>query len=195
VRSARRSSRRARRDDRGEKCASMSSSHDRSIRVAQKCERHRDGWSCSNSFHLVEKHYSVRRSAIRERNRSARMVQSIRSTISTLHLRSCWSKKGYATCDVNGVPRFTALAALQARVPFMATKSTITPHDTLLSAHLHRGVVAPIRTVCAWCAGQNRPTAVLVDVPIDDRGLSHGICPSCMSRLRSRRASRSASWR
>ena len=132
------------------------------------------------------------------------MVQSIRSTISTLDLRSCWSKKGYATCDVNGVPCFTALAALQARVPFMATKSTITPHDTLLNAHLHRGVVAertrmidslvtrPIRTVCAWCAGRNRPTAVLVDVPIDDRGLSHGICPSCMSRLRSRRTSRSA---
>lgn len=115
-------------------------------------------------------------------------------------------KKRYAACDVIGVPRFTVLA-LQARVPFMATKSTITPHDSILSAQLHRGVVAerrrgidslgtrPIRTVCAWCAAQNRPTAVLVDVPIDDRGLSHGICPSCMSGLRSRRASASARWR
>ena len=76
----------------------------------------------------------------------------------------------------------------------MATKNTITPEETLLSAHLHLGVVTarrrvtnglaagPIRTVCAWCDG---PTAVLVDVPIDDRGLSHGVCQSCRSKLRS----------
>jgi len=82
----------------------------------------------------------------------------------------------------------------------MATKSTITPRNVLHS-HLHaagatprrrltarsvvRSVVRPIRTVCAWCEGQNRPTAVLVDVPIDDRGLSHGICSACRTSLRS----------
>ena len=43
----------------------------------------------------------------------------------------------------------------------------------------------PIRTVCAWCATQNRPAAVLVDVPLDSRGMSHGICPSCRSVLTS----------
>jgi hypothetical protein len=42
----------------------------------------------------------------------------------------------------------------------------------------------PIRTVCAWCATQNRPAAVLVDVPLDARGMSHGICPSCRSSLK-----------
>jgi hypothetical protein len=79
----------------------------------------------------------------------------------------------------------------------MATKNTITPRETLLSAHLHLGVVTerrrltnglaarPIRTVCAWCASKGGPTAVLVDVPIDDRGLSHGICLSCRSKQRS----------
>jgi hypothetical protein len=39
----------------------------------------------------------------------------------------------------------------------------------------------PIRTVCAWCATLDRPAAVLVDVPLDARGMSHGICPSCQS--------------
>jgi hypothetical protein len=43
----------------------------------------------------------------------------------------------------------------------------------------------PIRTVCAWCSAQNRPAAVLVDVPLDARGVSHGICPSCRSMLKS----------
>jgi hypothetical protein len=42
----------------------------------------------------------------------------------------------------------------------------------------------PIRTVCAWCATRNRPAAVLVDVPLDSRGMSHGICPSCRSSLK-----------
>jgi len=36
-----------------------------------------------------------------------------------------------------------------------------------------------VRTVCAWCSSHGRPAAVLVDVPLDDRGLSHGICPAC----------------
>jgi hypothetical protein len=78
----------------------------------------------------------------------------------------------------------------------MATKSTITPRE-FLGPHVHGGVVAerrritgrpverPMRTVCAWCAGHDRPAAVLVDVPIDDRGLSHGICLPCRTKLRS----------
>ena len=77
---------------------------------------------------------------------------------------------------------------------FMATKSTITPRE-FLGPHVHGGIVAkrrriterPIRTVCAWCAGHDRPAAVLVDVPIDDRGLSHGICSPCRSSLLSNR--------
>ena len=170
------------------------------------CERHRDGSWCSNSFHLVEKRYSVMRvrsaSRIGSRGGSNRFVRE-----SQLSIYGRAGRKRVRGLRCGRRSCFTALAALQAWVPFMATKSTIAPHDTLLNAHLHRGVVAertriveslvtrPIRTVCAWCAGQNRPTAVLVDVPIDDRGLSHGICPSCMSRLRSRRASASASWR
>jgi hypothetical protein len=35
---------------------------------------------------------------------------------------------------------------------------------------------APIRTVCAWCKDKE---TVLVDVPLDVRGLSHGICKPC----------------
>jgi hypothetical protein len=31
-----------------------------------------------------------------------------------------------------------------------------------------------IRTVCAWCL------AVIVDVPEDGHGVSHGICPKCL---------------
>lgn len=77
----------------------------------------------------------------------------------------------------------------------MATKITITPRD-VVRTHLQAGVAArrrrlaqrasmrPIRTVCAWCAGYNKPTAVLVDVPIDHRGLSHGICQPCRATLR-----------
>jgi hypothetical protein len=42
-----------------------------------------------------------------------------------------------------------------------------------------------MRTVCAWCVDHDRPAAVLVDVPVDDRGLSHGICQSCLALLRS----------
>ena len=95
----------------------------------------------------------------------------------------------------------------------MATKSTITPRD-VVSSHMREGVLAdqrriaeravmrPIRTVCAWCAGHNKPTAVLVDVPIDDRGLSHGICKSCRTKLfsswtlvRGSAAPSSAKWR
>jgi hypothetical protein len=168
------------------------------------CERHRDGSSCSNSFHLVEKHYSVSR--VRSANRIDGPIDSFDNLGHSIYGRA-GRKKG------TPLAMWTVfLVSLPSRplagVPFMATKSTITPHDTLLNAHLHRGVVAerprmidslvtrPIRTVCAWCAGQDRPTAVLVDVPIDDRGLSHGICPSCMSKLRSRRrASASANWR
>ena len=79
----------------------------------------------------------------------------------------------------------------------MASKHTIAPRGALLESHLHRGVVArrkrvtassaerPMRTVCAWCVEHDRPAAVLVDVPIDDRGLSHGICQSCLALLRS----------
>lgn len=170
------------------------------------CERHRDGSSCSNSFHLVEKHYSVSRvrsaSRIRSRGWSNRFVRQSRHSIYGRAGRKKGTRLAMWTVFLVSLP-----SRPLAGVPFMATKSTITPHDTLLNAHLHRGVVAerprmidslitrPIRTVCAWCAGQDRPTAVLVDVPIDDRGLSHGICPSCMSKLRSRRASASASWR
>jgi len=75
----------------------------------------------------------------------------------------------------------------------MATK--IPPRDAFPSSHRvgaiaprkHRidpAALRPIRTVCAWCARYNRPTAVLVDVPIDDRGLSHGICSACRTGLR-----------
>ena len=79
----------------------------------------------------------------------------------------------------------------------MATKHTITPQRALHQSHFHGRVVArrtriaappadrPMRTVCAWCVEHDRPAAVLVDVPIDDRGLSHGICPSCLALLRS----------
>ena len=79
----------------------------------------------------------------------------------------------------------------------MATKHTITPRNALLKSPLHGGAVArrkrvtapaaerPMRTVCAWCVEHDRPAAVLVDVPIDDRGLSHGICQSCLALLRS----------
>ena len=33
-----------------------------------------------------------------------------------------------------------------------------------------------IRTVCAWCKDKE---TVLIDVPLDERGLSHGICKPC----------------
>jgi hypothetical protein len=57
-------------------------------------------------------------------------------------------------------------------------------HRTFVRGAFRRQAV-PIRTVCAWCAVQNRPAAVLVDVPLDARGVSHGICPSCRSSLTS----------
>jgi hypothetical protein len=89
----------------------------------------------------------------------------------------------------------TGLAAHALRSTFMAMKTTLAPRDAFLSSHQQGGAISeqrcmtarslsPIRTICAWCAGRNRPAAVLVDVPIDDRGLSHGICPSCRASLR-----------
>jgi hypothetical protein len=50
----------------------------------------------------------------------------------------------------------------------MTTKE---PIDALVIRHL-RGH-EPIRIVCAWCR------AVLVDVPEDERGTSHGMCRAC----------------
>jgi hypothetical protein len=65
---------------------------------------------------------------------------------------------------------------------------TKTRESTMAQSLLRRTVLRrqaiSIRTVCAWCATQNRPAAVLVDVPLDARGMSHGICPSCRSSLR-----------
>jgi hypothetical protein len=49
---------------------------------------------------------------------------------------------------------------------------------------IRRRQARPIRTVCAWCATLDRPAAVLVDVPLDARGMSHGICPSCRSSFK-----------
>ena len=48
-----------------------------------------------------------------------------------------------------------------------------------LAAHGFEGgavMDARIRTVCAWCKDEK---TVLVDVPLDGRGLSHGICKPC----------------
>jgi len=59
----------------------------------------------------------------------------------------------------------------------------ITPRDQFVGTELLR----PMRTVCAWCVNHDRPAAVLVDVPIDERGLSHGICPACRASFRSSR--------
>ena len=61
----------------------------------------------------------------------------------------------------------------------MATKGIITARDEFLSTEFLR----PMRTVCAWCVNHDRPAAVLVDVPIDDRGISHGICAPCRATL------------
>jgi hypothetical protein len=66
----------------------------------------------------------------------------------------------------------------------MATKTIIVVTER------RRMIERPIRTVCAWCAGHDRPATVLVDVPIDGRGLSHGICPPCRSTLLSGSQSR-----
>src|SRR4026207_20705 len=106
--------------------------------------------------------------------RAHRVQRSSRQSATRL-LRTCWSSTGHATCDAECIR-------------FMATKHTITPRGALLKSHLHGGVVVrrtriaappaerPMRTVCAWCVEHDRPAAVLVDVPIDDRGLSHGGC-------------------
>ena len=41
-----------------------------------------------------------------------------------------------------------------------------------------------IRTVCGWCEAYGRtPAAVIVDAPLDARGLSHGVCADCVRRL------------
>ena len=70
------------------------------------------------------------------------------------------------------------------RVPlkYPSMKSTTTARRSIRIESIRRQAI-PIRTVCAWCAAQNRPAAVLVDVPLDARGVSHGICPSCRSML------------
>jgi hypothetical protein len=64
--------------------------------------------------------------------------------------------------------RTLTLLLPQREVETMTTKE---PIDALVIRHL-RGH-QPIRIVCAWCR------AVLVDVPEDERGTSHGMCDAC----------------
>ena len=65
----------------------------------------------------------------------------------------------------------------------MKSKSTMARFTSVRRISLRKAI--PIRTICAWCAFQDRPAAVLVDVPLDSRGMSHGICPSCRSNMKS----------
>jgi hypothetical protein len=78
----------------------------------------------------------------------------------------------------------------------MKSKSTIAHRESRHSQYIRGGAppvrgrmsarsARPIRTICSWCEVQGKPAAVLVDVPIDDRGISHGLCASCQSHLRS----------
>jgi hypothetical protein len=78
----------------------------------------------------------------------------------------------------------------------MKSKNMIAHRESLHSQYMRRGgapirrrmttrAARPIRTICSWCEVQGKPAAVLVDVPVDDRGLSHGLCASCQSHLRS----------
>ena len=41
----------------------------------------------------------------------------------------------------------------------------------------------PIRTVCCYCVGYGKAIAVIVDVPLDARGLSHGLCSACSALM------------
>ena len=41
----------------------------------------------------------------------------------------------------------------------------------------------PIRTVCGWCKMFGREPVVMVDVPLDHRGLSHGCCERCQEEV------------
>jgi hypothetical protein len=151
---------------------------------------------CSNFFQIVEKAYSFPRARSSRVSRAcatnSAIVEAIRNSLTTAVLELDRARD--LPWNVTSLVR-PASAALSKR-SFMATKSTITPRE-FLAPHVQGGVVAarrriterpvmrPIRTVCAWCAGDDRPVAVLVDVPIDDRGLSHGICPACRTKLRS----------
>jgi hypothetical protein len=65
------------------------------------------------------------------------------------------------------------------------SKSAMAHRSMPVSSLRRQAMPPPIRTVCAWCAAQNRPAAVLVDVPLDARGISHGICRSCRTVLKS----------
>jgi hypothetical protein len=53
--------------------------------------------------------------------------------------------------------------------------------ERLLAADRVERLMAAVRTVCGWCP-RDRQT-VIVDVPADERGVSHGICPSCKAKL------------
>jgi hypothetical protein len=53
-----------------------------------------------------------------------------------------------------------------------ANRATVHQLDAALHGH------EPIRTVCSWCS------TVILDRPEDARGVSHGICPSCLERYR-----------
>jgi hypothetical protein len=68
--------------------------------------------------------------------------------------------------------------------PSKKSKTAMAYRSIRVSSLRRQAMPLPIRTVCAWCAAQNRPAAVLVDVPLDARGVSHGICPSCRTVLK-----------
>jgi hypothetical protein len=173
----------------------------RSRDAAQSCEGHRDA-TCLASLrcvatlsHLMNRCTRTSRDiSACERNAREEVVDWPSDSSLADHGRA--GRKTGTRLAMRSASSQSASAGLKQEVSLMATKSTITFLE-LVGSHLHRGVLAdrrriaaravmrPIRTVCAWCVGHNRPTAVLVDVPIDDRGLSHGICKSCRRKLRS----------
>jgi hypothetical protein len=151
---------------------------------------------CSNFFQIVEKAYSFSRARSSCVIRACATTSSIAEAISNSLTTAVLELDRARDLPWDEASLVISASAAPSKRSFMATKSTITPRG-FLGPQLHGGVVAgrrriterpvmrPIRTVCAWCAGDDRPVAVLVDVPIDDRGLSHGICPACRTKLRS----------
>ena len=155
----------------------------------QSCER--ASLVCSNFFQFVEKAYILTRAIVARESRARdelSIVEAIRNSITTAVLELDRARD---------LPwKMTSLVRLAYAAPSKSKFHGDEEHDhspRRFSVHTcmgespraqadHRAfAVRPIRTVCAWCAGHDRPTAVLVDVPIDDRGLSHGICSPCRS--------------
>ena len=158
---------------------------DRVVSCANVVNALRASLLCSNFFQLDGETLLVRRAIVADDLRARDQLTERPGNPQVHHYGRAGTRQGtQLAMELTSLVRPASWAL--AREISLGDEHDHSPE--FLSPHLHGGVVAwadhraSIRTVCAWCAGHDRPAAVLVDVPIDDREsrLGSAACaPTC----------------